>query len=374
MLQVWFSSVDDELIANHKRLEFKKAVELTDKLERKCRDEKRVTSSEFTIIDGRNDTTLYVGVFDFGSYDYPNIYHQIKHKSTRIKVDKRNQADKEYLLEKIEEFTPDEYKREEVIDKTLINLDRKKISRLKKWQRVTIYSLTALMTALFLTVSTVYVLEKIQYETVLDEGRTSLEETKTLNKKYEKALLGEEEELLEYLAEKELTENQEIFVANYYIYQGEYDSAVKTLNGDPVRAETMILASESYNTEERIEKIKEFNEKFPTNEARYDLAYFAKEYELMMNLPDVDMTIERSKMKTYAYMKLGKIDEAKGELKNNNDTDMKQKIERYEVLKAEITTLEEKIKGEEGKKDKDKKIIETLNGELATKKEEFVSI
>ncbi len=373
MLEVWFSNVEDDLIPNHQRLEFKKAVELTDELERKCRNEKRVTTSEFTVI-GRNEETLYVGSFEFGSYDYPNIYHQIKDKAKKIRVEKRNQADKEYLLEKIDELTPEKYKVEELIDKTLINLDRRKISRLKKWQRMTVYSLAAVMTTLLIIVSTVYFLEKVQYENALKEGRTALEENTLLMKNYERALLGKEEELLEYLADKELTENQEIFVTSYHIGEADYVSAVKTMNDDPVRVETMILSTDRYNDKQKIKKIKEFNEKYPTNEARYDLAYFDKDFELMLNLPDIDMTVGRSNMKTYALMKLGKIDEAKIELKNNNDKEMKQKIDRYGILKAEIATLEMKIQEERNKKDSDEKIIEEYKEKLSNKKEEYSNL
>lgn len=371
MLQVWFASVDDNSITNHKRLNFSEAVKLTDELERKCRDEKRVTSSEFTVIDGRNNKTLYVGIFEFGSYEFPNIYHQIKENSIKIKVDKRSQADKEYLLEKIEELTPEEFKREEIIDKTLINLDKDKISRLKKWQRVTIYSFTSLVTIAFLILLTVFILEKVQYENVLAEGRNRLDGSEELNKKYEKALLGNEEELLEYLSDKKLSENQEVLLTRYHINEGDYKTATKTMNNDPSKVETMILTDSSYDEAKKITKIKEFNEEYPTNEARYDIAYFEKDYELMLNLPDLDMTIERSKMKTRALIKLGKTDEAKAELKNNNDKELKEVIEKYEVLRAEISTLEEKLEQENKEKKKDKDKIKKLEEELNEKRKEF---
>ena len=49
-------------------------------------------------------------------------------------------------------------------------------------------------------------------------------------------------------------------------------------------------------------------------------------------------------MKTYALMKIGKIDEAKIELNNNNNEELANKITEYEVLTAEIKTLQEKNK------------------------------
>ncbi|MGB6408819.1 MAG: hypothetical protein WBF39_15165, partial [Planococcus donghaensis] len=72
------------------------------------------------------------------------------------------------------------------------------------------------------------------------------------------------------------------------------------------------------------------------------------------------MNVERSEMKTYALIKLGKIDEAKVELNNNSNEELAEKISRYEVLTAEINTLKEQhsllVKD---KKDKEAKKIKS---------------
>lgn len=64
----------------------------------------------------------------------------------------------------------------------------------------------------------------------------------------------------------------------------------------------------------------------------------------MLNIQNVRMNVKRSEMKTYALLKLGKIDEAKLELNNNNSDELSKKITKYEVITAEIKTLEEKYK------------------------------
>ncbi|QFG00399.1 hypothetical protein PB01_17190 [Psychrobacillus glaciei] len=66
---------------------------------------------------GEDEQDLYKGIFNFGSYDYTNIYHQIKHKSSRIRVDKERQVDTLYLLEQLEKLTPEEFKKEEKVAK-----------------------------------------------------------------------------------------------------------------------------------------------------------------------------------------------------------------------------------------------------------------
>lgn len=371
MLQVLFSNVTDNKIPNHQRIDFDEAVKLTHELEMQCRDEKKVISSEFTVISPETGTTFYVGIFNFGSYDYPNIYHQIKVMAQRIKVNKNNQADKAYLLEQIEVLTPEEFKKKEIIDKTLINLDKSKISKLKKWQRVVLYTFTALTTTAVVVLGVSFFFQKVQYETALADGRKNFEKQEELVKTYETALLGSKDELLKFLEEEELNENQQLILVDIYLKRNEYEKAVATM-GDPVEVETIILNNDYWkNGEVKIKKLKEFNDLYPTNEARFDIAYFKKEYELMLNLPQINMTAKRSRMKTYALMKLGKIDEAKMELRNNNDDGLKEKIAKYEILQAEIKTLNEKLEREKGAKQKNNDEIKKITDELVAKKKEF---
>lgn len=374
MLQVLFASVEDNLIPNHTRIDFSEVVSMTHDLELKCREEKRVISSEFTVIAPETETTLYVGIFNFGSYDYSNIYHQIKEITQHIKVDKKNLADKTYLLEQIEELTPEEYKAKEIIDKTLINLDKSKISKLKKWQRIVVYSVTTLTTVGLVVLGMSFLLQKAQYEQALTDGRKSVKANEEMVEVYELALLGNKEDLEKYFDGKTLNENQQHILVDMYLRENQYDKAVATL-GDPVEVETIILNDEFWkNGEAKINKLKEFNELYPTNEARFDIAYFEKEYELMLNLPTINMTVKRSRMKTYALMKLGKIDEAKVELNSNNDEKLTEKIDRYEILQAEIKTLTEKIDRENQAKEKNTETIEALTAELNQKKEEFQAL
>ena len=374
MLQVLFSSIEDNLIPHNVRIDFSEVVSMTHDLELKCRDEKRVISSDFKVIASETDTILYRGVFNFGSYDYPNIYQQVKEMTQHIKVNKKNLADKTYLLEQIEELTPDEYKEEETIDKTLVNLDKSKISKLNKWQWVVVYSFTTLTTVGVVVLGSSFLLQKAQYEDALSKGRKLVQENEGMVEVYESALLGNKEELEVYFEGKNLNENQQHILVDMYLKENKYDKAVELL-GDPVEVETIILNDDFWqNGEVKINKIKEFNELYPTNEARYDLAYFEKEYELMLNLPTINMTAKRSRMKTYALMKLGKIDEAKVELNNNNDEKLTEKIDRYEILKAEIKTLTEKLDRENQAKEKNAENIEALTTELKEKKEEFSAL
>lgn len=342
MLYIRFTDVPDNRIKNFEKIEFAEAVKITEEIEKSNREDNKVFSGEFRVLD-EDDSVYYKGVFNFGSYDYPNIYQQIMNMVKKIKINKQNQRDKMYLLEQVEKLTPDQYKIKENIDKTLINLDKSQISKLKKWQRITIYSLGGVAFLAFIITTMIFVAQKVQYEKALSEGREQLKSSNSFIKNYEAALLGDDKKLVSFLEkENNLSDSQKSILIEYYLKENQFEKSVDLVK-DPIHVETVLLTS-NLDIKTKVQKINAFNELYPSNEARFDLAYFSKKYDLMLKLPEVTMTIERSKMKTYALLKLGELEEAKAELNNNNDEEIKQKIIKYEGLKAEIATLQDKVK------------------------------
>jgi hypothetical protein len=373
MLNILFVGAPSGVIPNHEKVEFGKAVALTHEAELKYREDQKTATVEFFVI-GEDGQDLYKGIFNFGSYDYPNIYHQIKSKASRIRVDKERQADKLYLLEQLEKLTPEEFKKEEKVDRSLVNVEKTRISRLKKWQRTSLYAVAALLGAATLFLGILYLLQKAQYEQALEDGRSIVRQNEEIIESYEYGLLGEEEEFLKSLeSQKVLTDSQKRILANVYLEKDEFEKAVQVMD-DTVYVETLIMKNEQLGKDEKVKKIKAFNQLYPTNEARFDLAYFEGDYELMMNLPTINMTVERSEMKTYAFLKLGKLDEAKAELNNNNSDELKHKIDSYEVLTAEIKTLETNLANANKAAKKDDKAIKGINGELKKKKDELAAL
>jgi len=344
-MKVVFYNVPNSRLKNFEPMPFREAVKLSHKIEHECRKEKIQFSSEYQVLDD-NNKVYYRGIFNFGSYEYPNIYHKIKDMSNRIKVDKQHQADKLYLLEQIEKLTPNEYKKVEKVDKLLVNLDKSQISKLKSWQRKTVYSLAALGLAGSLFTGTSLFIQKGHYEKALADSEKELKQSEKVISIYEGALLGERKEMfaqLEKLDKKKLTDNQIKILFFEYINNNEFQKAVELFGGDYVQAETMIMNS-TLSRDVKKAKIQAFNEVYPTNEAKYDIAYIDGNWELMLNIPNVSMNVKRSEMKTYALLKLGKIDEAKLELNNNSNEELSKKITKYEVITAEIKTLEDKYK------------------------------
>ncbi|MFC5543014.1 MAG: hypothetical protein C0P75_008930 [Bacilli bacterium] len=344
-MKVIFYNVPNSKIKNFELMSFAEAVKLSHKIEHECRKEKEQFTSEFQVL-GDNNKVYYRGTFEFGSYEFPNIYHKIKNMANRIKVDKQFQADKLYLLDQIEKLTPEKYKKEEKVDKFLAKVDKSQISKLKGWQRKSVYAIAVLGLTGSLVTGFTYVVQKDNYEKALADSGEELKQSQELIAIYESALMGDKNEMfakLEQLDKKKLTDNQVQILFLEYINNNKFQKAVELFDGDHIQAETMIMSSTLPKKTKR-EKIAAFNEIYPTNEARYDLAYLDGDWKLMLNIQNVRMNVKRSEMKTYALLKLGKIDEAKLELNNNNSDELSKKITKYEVITAEIKTLEEKYK------------------------------
>lgn len=365
MLVVFYNSPDYR-IQNFEKITFSEAVMVSQEVELSCREEKKQFTCEFQVM-GEDGKLYYKGNFNFGSYDFQNIYHQIKEKVGRIKVNSENVEDVTYLLDEIELLTPDEYKEIEEVDKTLINLDKSKISRFTLKQRRIIYGLGALSLAGFLITGAFSFIQKDSYERAIDESKSQLAKSEKLSEIYESALLENSDEMVSYLESTDnLTDSQVKLLLNQYFSKNEFEKAVNLLDGDAVNTETMLLKS-NFTEKEKVAKISAFNEIYPTNEAKYDLAYFNKDYKLMLNIQTVMMTVERSEMRTYALLKTGDLEGAKTELSNNNNEDLENKIIQYEVITAEIKTLQDKydLVTKEGNGSEAKKIKEQIDSKKA---------
>lgn len=372
-LRVFFTGVKDDSITNFEKIDFSEAVKLSEALEMKTRElgQGHDFIGNFTVVGEKNEE-YYTGSFHFGSYEYRNLYFQIIDMSKKIAIDKDKQADKLFLLEEVERSTPAECKVPEKIDKTLINLEKSNISKFKKWQRTLFYIVGGVSFIGLLTMIFLFSLQKSAYEKALADGRAQVDANTTLIEEYEARLLNESESLIGALENKEkLSEKQTQILVMDYLEHNEYEKAVDLVEGDANYVEALILTSK-LNSKAKREKIVAFNEIYPTNDARFDLAYIDKDYELMLNLENINMTVKRSEMKTYALLKIGKIDEAKIELNNNTNEDLAEKVTRYEVLTAELKTLKDKLTVLK-KESKDKEASE-LQQEINKKNEELTSL
>lgn len=366
LLQVVFTQLDDNSIQKFEKIDFVNAVEQSAILEQKYRENKKKVNGSFYLIEKDSDGTgLYTGTFVFGSHYAPNLYIHIKKKLEEIKMNKQQQRDRIELIAKMEDGLPDIYKKEEVIENAhLLNLDISKVSKLKKWQRRSIYTLTGFL-GLALVGTVFYMVMTIaQYDMAYNEERTTVSAQEKRLDIYEQSLLGDKKELKEYLIknQKNLSDEEKKIYAGILLDDKQYKEVVTLYKNDISYIATMI------SNKGDIETLREFHKDFPSNESTFDIHFADKKYKKVLAMKDVQMTVKRSEMKTYSLMKMGKIEEAKTELSNNNNEELKNKLMQYEEMSTEIKELDEAIKiAKDSKKDKEVKALKKKKAEVEKK-------
>lgn len=353
MLYVVFTQLNHSKIQKYEKIPFDEAVKLSAELEMEMRRNKEKVPGVFSVIDSDNDNeALYAGTFNFGSYFAPNLYMHIMKNLPKIKrFGNKEKANKQIeFMRQMDNLISDDYKQEEDIDEQLFqNVDKDKISHLKKWQRWTVYVLGLFFAIAFVGTLSFFFIQIAAINADYHAMEKQLSSKEKSNNYYADALLGDEDKLKKYLSTKnnKLTDQEKKLSAMFLANDEEYEKLVQLYNGDAKKVANFL----SKNAE--MDKLKAFNEEYPTNEAKFDIAYADKDYDKALSIDNYDVTPERSKKKTYAFLKTGKLDEAKKELENNNDEDLQKKVTKYEDLDKKINDLNDKIKND-SKKDKRK--------------------
>lgn len=222
----------------------------------------------------------------------------------------------------------------------LLNLNVSRISRLKKWQRRSIYALTGLLGLGLIGTIFYMVMIVAQYDVAYSKEQNKVAAQNKQLDIYEQGLLGKHDVLLDYFkaTKTNLSDEEKKIYANLLLKDKKYKELVSLYNNDSGYIATMISKQGDINA------LRAFHKDFPSNESTFDLLYADKKYKELLAVKDVDMTVKRSEMKTYALMKTGKIEEANAELANNNNKDLKAKITQYEKLSKELKEFNEAIK------------------------------
>lgn len=80
--------------------------------------------------------------------------------------------------------------------------------------------------------------------------------------------------------------------------------------------------------EKQFDKLESFQEKYPTDEGAFNLAFYKKEWEKVIQVPSTNLSKEKQIMLAHAYIELGKLSEA--EILNDSL--------KSDTLKAEMNT------------------------------------
>ncbi|WP_080871787.1 hypothetical protein [Oceanobacillus timonensis] len=340
MLYVVFTNIDHTKIPKFEKIPFKEAVTLTNEIEMEMRPKKKVLSGDFYLIRDEDNETVYSGTFNFGSKFAPNLFIHIKKNLPKIRTSKEKEKQRLLLIEEMEEQTEEAYKQEEDLsDDDLSNLDKSKISHLKRWQRRTVYGVGLFFALAFLGCLTFFMIQVASFQNEYNQVQANSEEQEILLSNYEKALLDDREDLITYLSEKEeLTEEQRMIYANHLVNNEQYEELVNLFDEDPILALSYLT-----QVTDDIATVEAFNEAYPTSEGEFEIAYANNNYKDLLAIEDVEMNVERSKKKTYALLKTGNIEDARAELENNNDEELSNKIDEYASLTEQIEELNSQI-------------------------------
>ena len=364
MLYVVFTQLEHSKIVKFEKIPFPEAVKLSHQIEMEMREKKQKIEGDFYLLEeDNNGEPIYSGTFNFGSYYAPNLFVHIKKKLPVIKTSKEKEKKRLALMADLEELVSDNYKQEENLENAWIrNLDKSKISRLKSWQRRTVYGLSLFFALATVGIFSFFIIQISSINNDYQALSAQNEEKEEIIDRYAGALLGKKDSLNAYLSDKVksgLNDNEKRIYASYLADEKKFDQLVEVYDDDPKLAATFI----SNNKDTEI--LKEFNEDYPTNEAKYDIAYKDGNYNELLSIENVEMTSTRSEMKTYAYLKTGKIKEAKAELENNNSEDLANKISHFEQLNKAIADINEQIDdAKDDKKDDLKEEKEKLQSEI----------
>lgn len=370
MLYINFVQGNHENLPKHERIPFNEVVALSHKIESEMREKQSTIASYFYVIDDEMADTLYEGEFIFGSHSSPNLYIHIINKLQSIKTSKENEKLRLSFITDMEALVDEKYKKQDEMEENPFqDLDRTRISRLKRWQRRSIYGLTGVLGLACIGILAFFL---IQVSSISEEAQASVaqvEEQEETIEYYEQALLGDEDNLESYFNEKEiesLSDRERNIYASLVADNQDFDTLNTLFENDNRLAATFL------GQQGNIPALRAYNEQFPTNEARFDLAYAEEKYEEMLNVENVEINSRRSEMRTEALLKTGDIEAARQELENNSSTELAERVNRYGELDSEISDLNEQIENLD--KEEDEEEIKTLEEQKESLENERSSI
>jgi polyribonucleotide nucleotidyltransferase len=123
-----------------------------------------------------------------------------------------------------------------------------------------------------------------------------------------------------------------------------------------------------------VQQVKAFQDQFPSSTGTFDVAYLEQRWEDVLSQKEVRMTEKRQRMKGYAFLRTGKVEEAKKQVNHLPDERIHQKIKLYEQVQQEIKDFQKQIEEEQQKDPKDEGEIQSLTEEKKKKERTLSSI
>jgi hypothetical protein len=363
-------------VPTFQKLSFQEACERTHELEHEYRQQEKIASIDFHVLNEENQE-LYAGTYQLGSHFAVNLLDHIQKQLSQMKISPKQEAIKQSFLKNLYHEVPYrlhpeamEFSEKEEAKSTLTSGAPSKggyTSKLSYLHRKMIYGGSAL-SVLLLSIGcwTTVSASQQQSDEVL-QLEQKLKEEEKLTKVYETALLGDTEKAIEQLSKKKVNKGsqtqQEVYMS-LLLEEKKYKEAVKM--GGEKKVEDRLLEKGD------VQSLKTFQESFPSPTGTFDVAYLEQRWEDVLSQKEVRMTEKRQRMKGYAFLRTGKVEEAKKQVNHLQDERIHQKIGQYEQVQQEIKDLQKQIEEEQQKDPKDEGEIQSLT-EKKQKKESVLN-
>ncbi|WRU97825.1 hypothetical protein RYX51_22760 (plasmid) [Priestia filamentosa] len=371
MFFVMFLKSETKEVSMFQKISFQEACERTHELEREYRQQEKRASIDFHVLNEENQE-LYAGTYQLGSQFAINLLDHIKKQLSQMNLKPQQEAIKQSFLKKLYHEVPYrlhpeaiEFPEEEEAESTLMTGTSSKgghTSKLSRLHRKMIYGGSALSVLLLSIGCWTTVSASQQQNEKITQLEYQVKETKDLTSLYEKALLGDTEKALQQFSQEKgkkgsLTQ-QEVYMS-LLLEEKKYKEAVKV--GGEKKVEDRLLEKGD------VQQVKAFQELFPSATGTFDVAYLEQRWEDVLSQKGVRMTEKRQRMKGYALLRTGKVEEAKKQVNHLQDERIHQKIKQYEQVQQEIKDLQKQIEEEKQKDPKDESKIQSLTEEKQKK-------
>ena len=369
MFYVMFLKSETKEVPTFQKISFQEACEKTHELEHQYRQQGKITSIDFHVLNEENQE-LYAGTYQVGSRFAVNLLDHIQKQLSQMKINLKQEAIKQSFLKNLYHevpysLHPESMEFPEKDESTLTSGTSSKggyNSKLSHLHRKMIYG-GSVLSVLLLSIgcwTTVSASQQQNDEVVQLEQK--LKEEEKLTKLYETALLGDTENAIEQLSKEKGNKgsqvNQDVYMS-LLLEERKYKEAVKV--GGEKKVEDQLLEKGD------VQSLKTFQESFPSATGTFDVAYLEQRWEDVLSQKGVRMTEKRQRMKGYALLRTGKVEEAKKQVNHLQDERIHQKIKQYEQVQQEIKDLQKRIEEEQQKDPKDAAKIQSLTEEKQKK-------
>ncbi|WP_298788579.1 hypothetical protein [uncultured Marinococcus sp.] len=356
MLYVNFTQGNHPKIPRHQRIPFDEAVELSQNIEMEMRDQNDTIPAYFYVLDDDLNEEMYEGRFTFGSKQAPNLFMHIKNNLPKIRTSKEKERMRLGFLEDMEALVEEKYKFEEQISPNE-NVDANYVSRLKRWQRKTVYGVAAFFVLASIGLFSFFIIQLSSVSAEMQEVTNTKETQEAKVSTYQDALMGDEQELLDYYKDKDPTDlsTQERNIYASFLADKEQFQQMNKLFDNKATAVEFIRLNKNTDT------LQAYHDAFPTDEGAFELAYQNGNYEKVMNTDNVDMTNRRSEMLAKAHLHQDDVEGAEQVYQNHQTDGVRETIDTYQEHQSTIDDLNSQIDDLDEDEDADK--IEELEQE-----------